>query len=137
MDYSGDSMWFLGIPVIVIIFINLIFLINVIRVIKRKREFETTGTSTNRLEVHNTSEIRTLESTDEVNRDQLNRSTYKAARAALLLIPILGVHFVLFPMRPKSGDWMAYPYEICSCIFSSFQGFFVSLVFCIFSSDVS
>ena len=31
-------------------------------------------------------------------------SSMKAARAALMLVPILGVHFVLLPMRPDSGS---------------------------------
>ena len=38
---TGSSIWFLGIPVIAIMTVNLIFVINVIRVIKRKRGLQT------------------------------------------------------------------------------------------------
>ena len=33
----GESIWYLGLPVIVVMIINLVFVVNVIRVIKRKR----------------------------------------------------------------------------------------------------
>ena len=48
-------------------------------------------------------------------------SSMKAARAALMLIPILGVHFLLLPMRPDSGTTLEYIYEIASAIASSYQ----------------
>ena len=47
-------------------------------------------------------------------------SSMKAARAALMLIPILGVHFLLLPMRPDSGTTLEYIYEIASAIASSY-----------------
>ena len=48
-------------------------------------------------------------------------SSMKAARAALMLIPILGVHFLLLPMRPDAGTTLEYIYEIASAIASSYQ----------------
>ena len=53
-------------------------------------------------------------------------SSMKAARAALMLIPILGVHFVLLPMRPDSGSALEDIYLIASAIASSYQ---VHLIF--------
>ena len=42
MDYgdSGDSIWFLGIPIILVIAFNLIIVINVICIIKRRRNLQ-------------------------------------------------------------------------------------------------
>ena len=48
-------------------------------------------------------------------------SSMKAARAALMLIPILGIHFVLLPMRPESGSTLEYVYEVVSALSSSYQ----------------
>ena len=45
----------------------------------------------------------------------------KAARAALMLVPILGLHFILLPMRPQPGSTLEYIYEVVSAITSNFQ----------------
>lgn len=37
---SGDSIWFLAVPVIIVISSNVMILINVIRLIKRKRNVQ-------------------------------------------------------------------------------------------------
>lgn len=37
---SGDSIWFLAVPVIIAISVNVLIVINVIRLIKRKRNLE-------------------------------------------------------------------------------------------------
>ena len=41
----GNSVWFLGLPVIVVMVINLVFVANVIRVIKRKRGMQSENRS--------------------------------------------------------------------------------------------
>jgi calcitonin receptor-like len=94
---TGNSIWYLGIPVVVIMVINVVFVINVIRVVRRKRGIQT----------------------ESVNPTQL--STMKAARAALMLVPILGLHFILLPMRPEKGSTLEYIYEIVSAVSTSFQ----------------
>lgn len=48
-------------------------------------------------------------------------STMKAARAALMLVPILGLHFMLLPMRPDEGSPLQKVYQVVSAITSSFQ----------------
>ena len=48
-------------------------------------------------------------------------SSMKAARAALMLVPILGVHFILLPMRPDPGSALEDIYLIASAIASSYQ----------------
>jgi hypothetical protein len=48
-------------------------------------------------------------------------SSMKAARAALMLVPILGVHFILLPMRPAAGSTLEPIYLITAAIASSYQ----------------
>ena len=108
---TGNSIWFLGILVIVVMVVNLIFVVNVIRVIKRKR-------------------------TLEGQAGQHGATTMKAARAALMLVPILGLHFILLPIRPSQGSILEYIYEVVSAVSSNFQGFLVSLLFCFLNSEV-
>lgn len=114
---TGDSIWFLAVPVIMAITINLMIVINVIRLIKRKRH---------------------LESDDSQVTGGPNNmaSTLKAARAALMLIPILGIHFLMMPIRPQQGTTLEYFYEVFAAVSSSYQGFFVSIIFCFINSDV-
>ncbi len=40
----------------------------------------------------------------------------------LLAVPILGVYFLLTPVRPETGSSLEYAYEILSAVSSSFQG---------------
>jgi hypothetical protein len=40
----------------------------------------------------------------------------------LLTVPILGVYFLLTPVRPETGSSLEYAYEILSAVSSSFQG---------------
>jgi hypothetical protein len=41
---------------------------------------------------------------------------------SLLSVPILGVYFLLTPVRPETGSSLEYAYEILSAVSSSFQG---------------
>ena len=45
----------------------------------------------------------------------------KAVRATLILIPLLGLHFILTPFRPESNSPVAQAYEVFSAIVSSLQ----------------
>ena len=110
----GDSNWFIAVPVILVILLNIIFLFNVIRIIRGK-----------------------LRSISEQNRaDNKIQDTMKQARAVMFLVPILGINFMLLPIRPAQDSSMEYFYEILSVVSSSFQGVFVSLLLCFTNSQV-
>lgn len=47
---------------------------------------------------------------------------YKQARAIGILVPILGVNFVLLPIRPEHGSTLEYVYDVLSVTSTSFQG---------------
>ena len=109
----GQSIIFLAVPAISVIIINIFCLCNVIRIIKKKITFEQNFTQ-------NKSDV-----------------SLKAARAVLILIPIFGVHFLLFPMRPDPGSHLEYVYEVVSCISTSTQGLSVSFLLCFLNKDIS
>ncbi|XP_023326719.1 calcitonin receptor [Eurytemora carolleeae] len=115
MEVDRESSYFLGIPVLIVIIVNIVFLTNVIRILRSKLSLE-----------HQT----------HVRRNSRNQATLKQAKAALFLVPILGVYFLLTPVRPSKGSNLEYAYEILSAISSSFQGFFVSVLLCFTNSEV-
>lgn len=110
----GDSNWILGVPVMLVMVLNILFLSHVIYLIRSKmRAFP-----------------------DGSRDDSPTEATMTQARAALFLVPILGLYFVLVPIRPLPGSQLEYIYDILSTVSSSFQGVFVSLLLCFTNSEV-
>ena len=109
---NGDSILFLVIPAICPILINIYFLCDVVRVLRSKLIFENTFNKNNR------------------------NISMKSARAALILIPVFGLHFLLLPIRPEKGSSMEYVYEVASSLSTSSQGLFVSFLLCFTNDDV-
>ena len=106
----GDSNWFIAIPVIIVIILNIIFLSNVIHILRRKLSIST--------------------------GDSTSHDNIKQARAVLFLIPILGINFMLLPIRPSEESPLEYLYDILSTVSSSFQGVFVATLLCFTNSQV-
>ena len=42
-------------------------------------------------------------------------------RATLILLPLLGLHYVVMPFRPEAGAPGEIAYQIVSAVFTSFQ----------------
>ncbi|KAK2151258.1 hypothetical protein LSH36_369g00003 [Paralvinella palmiformis] len=71
-----------------------------------------------------------------VNNPDTNQ-TRKAVRATLILIPLLGLQFILFPFAPEEKDQIIYHvYRMGSAFVTSFQGFFVALIFCFLNGEI-
>ena len=51
--------------------------------------------------------------------------TVKQTRAAMFLIPILGINFLLLPIRPEPGSSVENFYDIVSTVSTSFQGMYL------------
>ena len=109
---QGQSILILGIPVIIVIFINIYFLCSVILILRRKLNFE-----------------------NNFNRN--NDVTFKSARAVLILVPIFGLHFLLMPIRPDAGSRLEYVYEVIASITTSTQGLSVSFLLCFLNNFIS
>ena len=54
----------------------------------------------------------------------------------MFLVPILGVNYLLLPIRPADGSWLEDVYDILVVAFSAFQGVFVSLLLCFTNCEV-
>ena len=70
---------------------------------------------------------------------RINQTTMKQAKAAIFLVPILGINYLLLPIRPEPGttsEHFEQLYDFLSSFSSSFQGFFVSLLLCFTNSEV-
>ena len=109
---QGQSILFLGIPVIIVIFINIYFLCSVILILRRKLNFEN-------------------------NFNKNNDVTFKSARAVFILVPIFGLHFLLMPIRPDAGSKLEYVYEVIASITTSTQGLSVSFLLCFLNNFIS
>jgi len=110
---QGNSVYFLAVPSILTILINIFFLVSVVKVIRSKLHFE-----------------------NNFNRNHTD-PMMKSAKAVIILVPIFGIHFVLLPMRPVKDSSLEYPYEIASCLSTSLQGFFISILLCFANPEVS
>ncbi|CAL4075654.1 unnamed protein product, partial [Meganyctiphanes norvegica] len=102
--------YILTIPVVVSLVLNLAFLINIVRVLVTKLRAVNTGPN--------------------------NNSTRKAVRATLILIPLLGLHYIIVPFRPDDQSPGRQVYLIFSALVTSLQGLGVSLLFCFFNGEV-
>ena len=62
----------------------------------------------------------------------------KAVRAAIVLVPLFGVHFALTIYRPPVSDcyWVELYFYINNAL-DGLQGFFVALIFCYINGEVS
>ncbi|GAB6025842.1 hypothetical protein CHUAL_011822 [Chamberlinius hualienensis] len=107
---DGRFTWILTVPVCISMLANLIFLVNIVKVLVTK------------LRAVNTSDT---------------NQTRKAARATVILIPLLGLHYIVTPFRPQEKTPWAAVYAIVSAVVTSFQGLCVALLFCIFNSEVT
>ena len=110
---------FLVIPVILIIALNIVFLCNVIRMLRSKLAADSAMLTQRR----NTSHL-------------ITSANMKQAKAAAFLIPILGINFLLLPVRPEPDSDFAQAYEVLSALTTSFQGCFVALLLCLLNSEV-
>ncbi|XP_065332224.1 calcitonin gene-related peptide type 1 receptor isoform X1 [Cloeon dipterum] len=64
-------------------------------------------------------------------------SALQAVRATLLLLPLLGLHYLITPFRPESASHpLLKTYEALSAIFTSFQGLCVAFLFCFCNGEV-
>ncbi|XP_043268676.1 calcitonin gene-related peptide type 1 receptor isoform X2 [Venturia canescens] len=109
---EGNYKYVLVLPVGVSTLLNLMFLCNIVRVLLTKlRAGPAIGT-------------------------RPSRSMLQAFRATLLLVPLLGLHYLVIPFRPPKGHPWERGYEIISAITASFQGLCVAILFCFCNGEV-
>ncbi|XP_036958696.1 calcitonin gene-related peptide type 1 receptor isoform X1 [Acanthopagrus latus] len=94
-------------PVQAALLVNFFFLLNIVRVLITKLK-----------------ETHCAEST----------AYMKAVRATLILVPLLGVQYIIFPWRPDGRISRAI-YDFFNHIFSHFQGLLVAIIFCFCNAE--
>ncbi|CAI6368564.1 unnamed protein product [Macrosiphum euphorbiae] len=62
--------------------------------------------------------------------------TGKAVRATLILIPLLGLQYIVTPFRPEPGTSWEPVYQVTSAVVASCQGLCVALLFCFCNGEV-
>ncbi|XP_043923581.1 calcitonin receptor isoform X2 [Protopterus annectens] len=95
-------------PIMAALIVNLFFLLNIVRVLVTK-----------------------LRDTHHAESNMY----MKAVRATLILVPLLGIHLIIFPWRPEhklAGEI----YDYIMHILTHYQGLLVSTIFCFFNGEV-
>uniref|UniRef100_A0A8C6Q5M6 Calcitonin gene-related peptide type 1 receptor n=1 Tax=Nothobranchius furzeri TaxID=105023 RepID=A0A8C6Q5M6_NOTFU len=95
-------------PIVAALLVNLFFLLNIIRVLVTKLR--------------------------DTHRAESNMYM-KAVRATLILVPLLGIQFVIFPWRPEN-QLAGEVYEYVMHILMHYQGLLVATIFCFFNGEV-
>ncbi|XP_051572329.1 corticotropin-releasing factor receptor 1 isoform X1 [Myxocyprinus asiaticus] len=118
--YDNEKCWFgkrAGIytdyiyqgPMILVLLINFIFLFNIVRILMTKLRASTTS---------ETIQYR------------------KAVKATLVLLPLLGITYMLFFVNPGEDEISQIVFIYFNSFLESFQGFFVSVFYCFLNSEV-
>ncbi|XP_061592799.1 calcitonin gene-related peptide type 1 receptor-like [Cololabis saira] len=107
INSSTNLLYIIHGPIQVALLVNLFFLLNIVRVLITKLK-----------------ETHCAEST----------AYMKAVRATLILIPLLGIQFILFPWRPEGRISQAV-FDFFISVFSNFQGFLVAVIFCFCNAE--
>uniref|UniRef100_A0A1A9W8S2 G-protein coupled receptors family 2 profile 2 domain-containing protein n=1 Tax=Glossina brevipalpis TaxID=37001 RepID=A0A1A9W8S2_9MUSC len=101
--------WILEGPRLIVILLNLTFLINIIRVLVVK--------------------LRQSQASDI-------EQTRKAVRAAIVLLPLLGITNVLQLVPDLHTPWKFALWSYVTHFLTSFQGFFIALIYCFLNGEV-
>ncbi|KAM9790960.1 corticotropin-releasing factor receptor 2 isoform 1-T1 [Syngnathus typhle] len=100
-------------PVILVLLINFVFLFNIVRILMTKLRASTTS---------ETIQYRSL--------------CRKAVKATLVLLPLLGITYMLFFVNPGGDDISQIVFVYFNSFLQSFQGFFVSVFYCFLNGEV-
>uniref|UniRef100_A0A8C0VJE6 Corticotropin-releasing factor receptor 1 n=2 Tax=Cyanistes caeruleus TaxID=156563 RepID=A0A8C0VJE6_CYACU len=95
-------------PMILVLLINFIFLFNIVRILMTKLRASTTS---------ETIQYR------------------KAVKATLVLLPLLGITYMLFFVNPGEDEISRIVFIYFNSLLESFQGFFVSVFYCFLNSE--
>ncbi|XP_050841522.1 vasoactive intestinal polypeptide receptor 1-like isoform X1 [Serinus canaria] len=109
-DYSSVYWWVIKAPILLAIFVNFLIFLNVTRMLAQK--------------------IRCPD-LSRTHKQQYMRLT----KSTLLLIPLFGVHYVVFALFPEHVGVDARLYF--ELVLGSYQGFLVALLYCFLNGEVS
>ncbi|KAK0153069.1 Corticotropin-releasing factor receptor 1 [Merluccius polli] len=113
-------------PMILVLVINFIFLFNIVRILMTKLRASTTSETIQYRYTTNLPGTGTL----------LTYLVLKAVKATLVLLPLLGITYMLFFVNPGEDEVSQIVFIYFNSFLESFQGFFVSVFYCFLNSEV-
>ncbi|XP_077007907.1 parathyroid hormone 2 receptor [Tamandua tetradactyla] len=110
---AGDIKWIYQAPILAAIGLNFILFLNTVRVLATK-----------------------IWETNAVGHDT-RKQFRKLAKSTLILVLVFGVHYIVFVCLPHSFTGLGWETRMhCELFFNSFQGFFVSIIYCYCNGEV-
>ncbi|KAI8515392.1 vasoactive intestinal polypeptide receptor [Branchiostoma belcheri] len=122
-DEKGYT-WIYKAPIVAAILLNFFLFLNILRVLAKKMRSPASVADHGRRGSRRRSSI------------QL-QMPMKLAKSTLVLIPLFGVHYIVFAGMPDNVGGVAYEVRLYfDLFFNSFQGFFVSILYCFLNGEV-
>jgi len=110
----GIHDWLFNGPIIAANFVNFFLFLNIVRVLWYKLRYA-----------------------GGCNHPEIGNQYKKLAKSTLVLIPMFGVHVILFRGIPDSSTGIVWEIRMYSeLFFDSFQGFFVAIIYCFINGEV-
>ncbi|CAM4603262.1 unnamed protein product [Leuciscus chuanchicus] len=110
---AGNIKWIYQVPILTAIGLNFILFVNIVRVLATKIRETNAG------------------------RYDTRKQYRKLAKSTLVLVLVFGVHYIVFVGMPHTFDGLGWEVRMyCELFFNSFQGFFVSIIYCYCNGEV-
>uniref|UniRef100_A0A673B2I5 Parathyroid hormone 2 receptor a n=1 Tax=Sphaeramia orbicularis TaxID=375764 RepID=A0A673B2I5_9TELE len=110
---AGNIKWIYQVPILTAIGLNFILFVNIVRVLATKIRETNAG------------------------RYDTRKQYRKLAKSTLVLVLVFGIHYIVFVGMPHTFDGPSWEIRMyCELFFNSFQGFFVSIIYCFCNGEV-
>ncbi|TNN72132.1 Parathyroid hormone 2 receptor [Liparis tanakae] len=110
---AGNIKWIYQIPILTAIGLNFILFLNIVRVLATKIRETNAG------------------------RYDTRKQYRKLAKSTLVLVLVFGIHYIIFVGMPHAFEGSSWEVRMyCELFFNSFQGFFVSIIYCFCNGEV-
>lgn len=110
---AGNIRWIYQVPILMAIGLNFILFVNIVRVLATKIRETNAG------------------------RYDTRKQYRKLAKSTLVLVLVFGVHYIVFVGMPHTVERLSWELRMyCELFFNSFQGFFVSIIYCFCNGEV-
>ncbi|XP_063068702.1 parathyroid hormone 2 receptor [Engraulis encrasicolus] len=110
---AGNIKWIYQVPILMAIGLNFVLFVNIVRVLATKIRETNAG------------------------RYDTRKQYRKLAKSTLVLVLVFGVHYIVFVGMPHTGQGLGWEVRMYfELFFNSFQGFFVSIIYCFCNGEV-